>query len=161
MPAVLAAALVAATAAACSSSPADTVTRTVNLRSVCHLLPASAVSAAIRSPVTAAPSTFDDPATGLPTAACTYAYRSSGNAVDVDLTPNATAQDFHDDADAAGLDPVNVDGIGDTATTDATVGLTVLSRTNLIRVQGAPRQADDDFGEEIQIARDLISALAR
>jgi hypothetical protein len=116
------------------------------------------VAALIGTPVTPSSSTFTEVNTHKPTADCSYAY-GSGDAVNVNVTPGATAQDFHADAYAAGLSPTPISGLGSLATTDETVGLHVLSGTNLINVQGTPQQANGDFSAEVQIAKDLIAAL--
>jgi hypothetical protein len=143
---------------ATTSAPTSTVSAT-RLPDVCTLLPSSTVGALIGTRVTASPSTYTEGNTHKPTANCSYGF-GLGNAVNVNLTPGATAQDFHADAYAAGLSPTPIRGIGSEATTDETVGLHVLSGTDLINVQGTPQQSKGNFSQEIQIAKDLIAALA-
>ena len=135
------------------SSPVSPVTL-----NVCALLPGSTVSALIGQPVTTRLSSFTEVNTHKPTADCEYAF-GSGDAVNVNVTPGATAADFHADAYAAGLSPTPVSGLGSEATTDATVGVHVLSGSYLVNVQGTPQQQSGDFTQEIRIAKDLIAAL--
>jgi hypothetical protein len=171
----LPAVLLAFAAAACSSNPSSTSTSTsapvattgptsttattAPLPDVCSLVPARKVAALIGTSTSSKSSSFTEANIHKRTAGCEYDYGTSGDAVNIDVTPGATAQDFHADSGAAGLNPSPISGLGDEATSDGTVGVYVLSGTYLINVQGTPQQANGDFSQEVTLARDVIAAL--